>query len=185
MLIKNLEEYLAKFLDNAKGRGSLILDIKIQLFNFLVFTVTGIIIGILFDFFRIIRRSFKTPDFITYIEDIIFWLSAGSILLFNIFVFNNGKLRLYLFIALAFGIFIYMLSFSKHVIKTSVSILVFIKKIIYVPIKTVINFVRKHVLEPFLLNFKKIRHNLTTLIKKQHKKTAKASFPNIYDKIDK
>lgn len=41
---------------------------------FLIFTINGILIGLLFDFFRILRRSFKTKDIITYIEDILFWI---------------------------------------------------------------------------------------------------------------
>lgn len=41
---------------------------------FLIFTINGVIIGLLFDFFRILRRSFNTKDFVTYIEDILFWL---------------------------------------------------------------------------------------------------------------
>ena len=43
-----------------------------QAFTFIIFILNGFIIGILFDIFRILRKSFKTPDSITYIEDIIF-----------------------------------------------------------------------------------------------------------------
>lgn len=41
---------------------------------FLIFTLNGLIISLLFDFFRILRRSFNTKDIITYIEDIVFWI---------------------------------------------------------------------------------------------------------------
>lgn len=41
---------------------------------FLIFTINGVIIGLLFDFFRILRKSFNTKDFVTYIEDILFWI---------------------------------------------------------------------------------------------------------------
>ena len=37
-----------------------------QAYLFLVFSLTGVAIGILFDFFRILRRSIKTLDIITY-----------------------------------------------------------------------------------------------------------------------
>ena len=76
-----------------------------QLFNLLVFVLTGILIGILFDIFRIMRRSFKTPDFVTYIEDIIFWILTGIVLLFTIFTFNNGEIRIYIFVSLLVGLF--------------------------------------------------------------------------------
>ena len=44
--------------------------IENQTYLFVVFTLTGIILGIIFDFFRVLRKIFKTVDFITYIEDI-------------------------------------------------------------------------------------------------------------------
>ena len=47
----------------------------------------------------------KNNEVITYIEDISFWLIAGCILLYSIFVFNNGELRLYIFIGLITFIF--------------------------------------------------------------------------------
>ena len=40
-----------------------------QFYLLCIFMISGLIIGILFDLFRILRKSFKTPDIITYIED--------------------------------------------------------------------------------------------------------------------
>ncbi len=39
---------------------------------FLLFFVIGIIIGIIFDFFRALRKSFKTSDLITTLQDVLF-----------------------------------------------------------------------------------------------------------------
>ena len=38
-----------------------------QAYLFLIFTSNGVFIGLLFDFFRILRKSFKTINIITYI----------------------------------------------------------------------------------------------------------------------
>ena len=73
---------------------------------FLAFILIGLIIGFLFDFFRILRRTYKTPDFITIIEDIVFWLVSGIILLLGIFILNEGKIRAYLFLGLFLGIIV-------------------------------------------------------------------------------
>ena len=81
---------------------------------FLIFTIDGIIIGVLFDIFRILRKSFKTSDIVTYIEDIIFWILTGFIILYSIFVFNNGQLRLFMFLGIILGAFIYMLFISSY-----------------------------------------------------------------------
>ena len=45
-----------------------------QAYLFLIFIINGIIIGVLFDFFRILRKTIKTKDAITYIQDILFWI---------------------------------------------------------------------------------------------------------------
>ena len=115
------------------------LNIYNQLFNLFIFIITGIVIGILFDTFRIIRKSFKTPDLVTYIEDIVFWILAGCILLFTIFTFNNGEIRIYIFAGLILGLSIYLLTLSKYFIKINVIILTFTKKIIYYPISIILN----------------------------------------------
>lgn len=60
-----------------------------QAYAFMMFIVNGIIIGILFDCFRILRQSFKTSDMVTYVEDILFWILTGITTLYFIFSYNN------------------------------------------------------------------------------------------------
>lgn len=40
-----------------------------QAYLFMIFVLNGILIGIIFDIFRILRRSFNTPNWVTYLED--------------------------------------------------------------------------------------------------------------------
>ena len=61
-----------------------------QLYILLTFFVTGITIGIIFDFFRILRKSFKTSNIVTYIEDLLFWLLSGFLIILVIFNFTNN-----------------------------------------------------------------------------------------------
>ena len=124
-------------------------DVYRQLFCLVIFILTGIIIGILFDCFRILRRSFKTADWITYIQDIIFWILTGIIILFSIFKFNNGEIRSYIILGIFFGALIYMLTISKFVIKYSVRVINLLKKIISYPINIIINILKKIIINPF------------------------------------
>lgn len=119
-----------------------------QLQILIYFILTGFIIGILFDIFRILRKSFKTIDFITYIQDFIFWILTGLILIFSIFKFNNGELRSYVIIGIIFGLFIYMLTISKFILKFFVFIINFIKKIVKIPLKILFNFTKKYFFQP-------------------------------------
>jgi len=151
-----------------------------QLFSLLIFVITGIVIGILFDVFRIIRKSFKTSDFITYIEDILFWFLSGCVLLFSIFTFNYGEIRVYIFIGLLFGLIIYLLTLSKYFIKVNVAILNFVKKIVYYPIQII----NKFIVKPLYFLLDKISKKGSEFTKIAIKKAKKNKITNIYDKID-
>lgn len=144
---------------------------------FLIFTVNGIIIGLLFDFFRILRKSFKTKDFVTYIEDIIFWILTGFIILYSTFTFNNGEIRLFLFVGIILGILLYMLFFSSYVIKVNVSIITFIKKlvikifnIVIIPFKFIYKLIRKIFFKPISFCIINIRKISTKSLNKIHNK---------------
>ena len=149
-----------------------------QVYLFLIFIVNGILIGILFDFFRILRKSFKTKDIITYIEDLLFWILAGTSILYFIFVYNNGEIRLFMFLGIAIGLVLYMLIFSSLFIKINVSIITFLKNI-FIKIFTIIlipfKFLKKMFFKPISFIFINIRKNFTNIynnfnkISKKHK----------------
>ncbi|MBQ2917160.1 MAG: spore cortex biosynthesis protein YabQ [Clostridia bacterium] len=108
-----------------------------QAYLFLVFSITGVVIGVLFDFFRILRKTIKTPNIITYIQDISFWILTGLIILYNIWFFNDGEIRIYMFLGIIIGILIYMSTLSKLVIFIFLKILQIIIKILEIPFKTI------------------------------------------------
>lgn len=147
-----------------------------QAYLFLIFTINGIAIGILFDIFRILRRSFKTSDIITYIQDILFWILTGLILLYSIFTFSNGEIRLYMFFGVFVGCLIYMLIFSKYFIQINVKIILTIKKIvgkiisiIIYPIKIFMHIVKKIFFKPInfiTINMKNLKLNSQKKLKK-------------------
>ena len=143
--------------------------IENQAYLFGIFVINGILIGLLFDFFRILRKSFKTNDFITYVEDIVFWILTGIILLYSIFLFNNGEIRLFMLIAVLLGLIIYMLSISRYIIKVNVKIINLFKtiilkiiSIILIPFKYIVKIFRKIFFRPvsfIIINVKKFSTN--------------------------
>lgn len=145
---------------------------------FLIFTLNGVLIGLLFDTFRILRRSFKTKDFITYIEDILFWILTGLLLLYSIFTFSNGEIRLYMFMGVLVGCILYMLLISNHFIKINVKIMLVLKKIIgkiiailIFPLKMIfkpINFITINMKKFSIKEYKKIKKSIKTQKNKLH-----------------
>lgn len=152
-----------------------------QLINFIYFIATGMFLSIVFDIFRILRRSFKTSDLITNVEDVIFGVITGLIILVSIFLFNNGELRLYIFIGLLIGILVYMLFISKYFIKLNVAIINFIKKIIIImtkPFKILFKFIKKIFFKPIsfiIINLKLVIHGISIKVKKATKISKKTN----------
>ena len=100
----------------------------------------------------------------TYIEDFIFWILTGFIVLYSIFVFNNGELRLFMFIGIILGVIIYTLLMSKYFIKINMKIINTIKsiiKILFKPINFVFVFLRKIFMKSITFLFINIRKNFT------------------------
>lgn len=149
-----------------------------QLLCLFLFMITGIVIGILFDMFRIFRKSFKTPDFITYVQDILFWLLAGGIVLFAIFKFNHGEIRSYLFFGIAFGILIYIITISKFIIKYCVIIIKSLKRVIGYPIRFIVKLLQTTLFKPIqffiqkrkTINYNKKQEKMTNINNKNKKK---------------
>ena len=143
-----------------------------QAYLFLIFTLNGILIGFLFDIFRILRKSFKTNDIMTYIEDILFWILAGTIVLFSMCKFCDGELRGYTVIGIILGAIIYLLTISTYIIKISLTIINILKKILNAIIK-ILSYPFKLVFKPILvicINIRKVFSKLTNKIVKSLKK---------------
>ena len=155
-----------------------------QIYCFIIFIVVGIIISILFDIFRILRKVFKTPDFITYIEDIIFGVFSGIIIIYSIFIFNNGEIRLYLFLGILLGILSYLCTLSKLFIKFGDKIFTFFKKILLFPIKkallfskNVLKFINRNIFRPFSKFINNLRNKISKFsIKKCKNRRKKEGF---------
>ena len=64
---------------------------------FCLFLSIGIIIGFIYDLFRVLRKSFKTPDYITFIEDLTFVTITGLII-YILTISNLCVIILYVFV---------------------------------------------------------------------------------------
>ena len=143
-----------------------------QAYLFLIFALNGIFIGVLFDFFRILRKSFKTVNIVTNIEDILFWILTGLSIIYCMYNFSDGSLRLFMFLGLALGLLLYMLTLSNFIVGTMVKIISIIKKfiitivkIITFPFKAIFKFIEKFIFRPLYLLWLKIQKNMTKKLK--------------------
>lgn len=159
-----------------------------QLISFGYFIIIGIVLSIIFDIFRILRRTIKTSDIITNIQDILFCIITGIIILFSLFYFNNGQLRMYVFLGIFIGIMIYMIFISKYFIKINVIIINFIKKVVYLlmqPFIIILNFTKRLIFKPIsfiIINIKCFTIKNLQKVKKVTKKDKKMLIKKEFDK---
>ena len=128
-----------------------------QIGIFLIYLIAGVLICLLYDICRALRKTVKTPDLVTYIEDTIFWILVAIFLIYLIFVLNSGEIRFFMFIAI-----LYYFTLSKYFMNISVHILTFVKiivkkllSILLIPLKLFLR-INKKVKCIVCINFKKI-----------------------------
>lgn len=133
-----------------------------QIGIFLIYLIAGVLICLLYDIFRALRKTVKTPDLVTYIEDTIFWILVAIFLIYLIFVLNSGEIRFFMFIAICLGGIVYYFTLSKYFVNISVHILTFVKiivkkllSILLIPLKLFLR-INKKVKCIVCINFKKI-----------------------------
>lgn len=140
-----------------------------QAYIFMVFSIVGVAIGLLFDFFRILRKTIKTNDIFTYIEDILFWILTGIIIILAMFYFCDGQLRFFMVMGIILGTVIYIFTISRYVIKVSVFIINFVKKIIGYPFVIIYQFIKRIIFRPIFIICINFRKNLIKNVKKNKK----------------
>jgi spore cortex biosynthesis protein YabQ len=90
--------------------------ITIQIKNFLITIFNGMLIGLLFDGYRVLRGIMTPKMLITDLGDLLFWLIATMLVFCTLIFINWGEVRVYIFIGLMIGFVLYMRLFSRYVL---------------------------------------------------------------------
>lgn len=101
-----------------------------QAYIFLCTVFGGMVIGLVYDIFRIKRRAFKTGVTLTFVEDLLFWVIVAVVMFTTVYYSNEGELRSYLFLGTLLGIILYALLLSKFIMNSSMFIINVLGKII-------------------------------------------------------
>lgn len=127
----------------------MILSMSGQAWLFLGTVVAGFVIGFVYDIFRIARKTAKHKSWLVQFEDVLYW-SVASVMMFLFMLHqNNGEVRLFAIAGAAIGMVLYFNSLSPLIIKVSVAVIDFFKKviltivrIILVPVKILISLLK-------------------------------------------
>lgn len=104
---------------------------------FLVTVLAGATIGVLFDFYRVIRGLARPKKVLTYLGDLTFWIISTLVIFFLLLVGNWGEIRFYVFVGILAGVYLYLKCLSRYIIKTFAMFFFIIRKTIMYIIKAV------------------------------------------------
>ena len=124
---------------------SLVDQVKLIIFSLL----SGIITGVFFDIYRLIR-GFKNPNkIITIIQDLLFWTLTSIVVFMFLMYTNEGYINFYVYVCLIIGVYLYLKLISNMFIKLQYRLLKFNGKLFRVT--------RNIVLYPVNLLFYKLK----------------------------
>ncbi len=90
----------------------MVVSLKYELVTFLASIILAFSVGVLYDFFRVIRKYTK----ITLLWDILLWVSTLFLTCTVWFLVLNGEVRWYMILGSVFAGLIYLLTISKYVV---------------------------------------------------------------------
>ena len=163
-----------------------------QIVNFLIAAIIGSALGVVYDFFKVLRLIGINGKIAAFFEDIIFFLIC-TITIFSYYMqFTQGKFRIYAFIGAVLGFFIYFLTvekivffivkkiyffickvfsfvYNKIVLKTAKFFYNSIKKLVKAPLDKIKRFLRENIcifLKNLLPKKRKMLYNIKRVSKK-------------------
>jgi spore cortex biosynthesis protein YabQ len=130
---------------------SLIGQVKLIIFGLLA----GVITGVCFDIYRLIRGFENTNKVMTIIQDLLFWVLTSIVVFVFLMYTNEGYINFYVYLCLIIGVYLYLKCLSKAFIKVQFNLMKFYGKLFRV--------VWNAILYPVNLLFYKVKN------KKKHK----------------
>lgn len=112
------------------------LPIGIQFDIVMYALLAGLLTGVMFDLYRIIRGA-KVPKIITFIEDILFWVLAAVIVFTFLLYTNYAFLGPYVYIFMIISLLFYLRFISNLIYKVEIKVIETVSRIVRVIFKTI------------------------------------------------
>ena len=99
------------------------MELHQETISFLTFILVGVIYGIIFDFFRALRKVKKPKDFVVSIQDILYFIIVGIILVVTMCTRTLNGIRIYSILSILLGVVIYMSTLSNKMEKIFIGLI--------------------------------------------------------------
>ena len=113
---------------------SLINQVRLIAFSLLA----GMMTGVFFDIYRLIR-GFRNPNkFLTIIQDLLFWTLTSIVVFVFLMYTNEGYINFYVYVCLVIGVYLYLKLLSKGFINVQYKLLKFNGKVFRVILNAIL-----------------------------------------------
>jgi spore cortex biosynthesis protein YabQ len=109
-----------------------------QTLLFLSTVAGGAVIGLIYDFFRIFRKTTPHKGIFIQLEDMLFWLTATGLFFYFMLNENYGEIRFFSILGIALGMVLYFATVSVLIVRLSVILINFMKRVVSAAIKIVL-----------------------------------------------
>lgn len=104
-----------------------------QQFRLVVFSlVAGLITGVLFDSYRLIRGFSNLNKIVTFIEDTLFWIFTSVVVFVFLLYTNYAYIGMYVYMCIGIGVYLYIKLVSKFFMRSQYKILKVVGKVLRV-----------------------------------------------------
>lgn len=86
-----------------------------ELITFFAMTGCAIVCSLVYDFFRGLHSELKNHDIIVMITDAIYWVFVTFAIMWSLWYFNTGEIRIYELAGLMIGAILYFCTVSKWI----------------------------------------------------------------------
>ena len=83
---------------------------------------SGIVLGLMFDWYRVIRGEKRGLRIIKHIQDILFWILCALIIFLILLKINFAYLSMYIYLIMGMSFYIYLVFFSKRILSINYQI---------------------------------------------------------------
>ncbi len=125
-------------------------SLKVQSYIFLTLVYGGLLVGLVYDLYRVFRYFLKPKKIATIIEDVLFWFIVTIVVFFVLIESTWGELRGYIFVGLFIGVFLYFKFLSKIIYPLLIKLFKLIISTLAIPFNQV-----KKIIKPFTGKIKK------------------------------
>ncbi|WP_339158099.1 spore cortex biosynthesis protein YabQ [Paenibacillus sp. FSL W8-0186] len=111
------------------------MNLEVQWATLLWMAVSGGILGIAFDSYRVVSGQLRFPRWSVHALDLLYWVAASLFVFRMLYHSNQGELRFYVFLGLFIGVWIYFLFLSVITARFVVMLMRIVKKIYLISVR--------------------------------------------------